>query len=187
MHAPRSAIEMLDCMSRIGFLTFLPFLMLEKGASAGTIGLALALVFAGGAAGKLACGILAERMGLLATVIATEMLTGVLILLVALTPLIPALVLLPVLGVALNGTSSVLYGTVGEFVRADRQSRAFGLFYSLGSGANTLGPAVFGLIADRAGLLTVALILAVLAFLTLPVTLWLGRIMAGSISDRGAR
>ena len=55
------------------------------------------------------------------------------------------LLLVPV-GVALNGTSSVLYGTVAEFVRDDRQSRSFGLFYTLGSAAGAIAPLVFGLV-----------------------------------------
>jgi hypothetical protein len=37
----------------MGFLTFLPFLLQSKGAGLSEIGLALTMVFAGGAAGKL--------------------------------------------------------------------------------------------------------------------------------------
>ena len=43
---------MLDSAVRAGFLTFLPFLLIAKGAPVATVGLALALVFAGGAAGS---------------------------------------------------------------------------------------------------------------------------------------
>src|SRR5258706_11586733 len=50
------AIGILDSAVRMGFLTFLPFLLKAKGASLPDIGLALALVFIGGAAGKFACG-----------------------------------------------------------------------------------------------------------------------------------
>ena len=39
-------------------------------------------------------------------------------------PLVPSLILLPVLGVALNGTSSVLYGTVPELVDGDKVEHA---------------------------------------------------------------
>jgi hypothetical protein len=38
--------------------------------------------------------------------------------------------LLPVLGLALNGTSSVLYGTVPELAREGEAGRAFALFYT---------------------------------------------------------
>jgi MFS transporter, FSR family, fosmidomycin resistance protein len=52
------AIGILDSATRMGFLTFLPFLLRAKGAAVPEIGVALTLVFAGGAAGKLVCGFL---------------------------------------------------------------------------------------------------------------------------------
>src|SRR5215475_11719969 len=47
------SIGVLDSATRMGFLLFLPFVLTEKGATLPTVGLALTLVFAGGAAGKL--------------------------------------------------------------------------------------------------------------------------------------
>src|SRR5664279_2784760 len=108
------AIGMLDSAVRMGFLTFLPFVLKAKGASSPTVGIALALVFLGGAAGKFACGWLGERAGVLLTVLLTEGGTAACILLVLVLPLAPTLGLLPLLGVMLNGTSSALYGTVPE-------------------------------------------------------------------------
>src|SRR3546814_10712777 len=78
-------------------------------------------------AGKLACGYLAERVGIIRTVILTEAATGGGILLTLLLPDLAVYALLPFIGVALNGTSSVLYGTIGDLVESDRQPRAFGL------------------------------------------------------------
>jgi hypothetical protein len=39
---------------------------------------------------------------------------------------------------ALNGTSSVLYGTVREMVAAARRQRAFSIFYTCGVGAGAV-------------------------------------------------
>ena len=128
-----------------------------------SVGFALALVFIGGAAGKLVCGLIAERVGILRTVILTELATGLLIAAVVAAPLTWAMLLLIPVGVALNGTSSVLYGTVAEFVRDDRQSRSFGLFYTLGSAAGALAPLVFGLLSDFAGVPAALLLIAGLA------------------------
>ena len=50
------SIGVLDIAVRMGLLTFLPFLLHAKGASIPTSGLALTLVFIGGAAGKFVCG-----------------------------------------------------------------------------------------------------------------------------------
>jgi MFS transporter, FSR family, fosmidomycin resistance protein len=43
-------------------------------------------------------------------------------------PLGAALAALPVIGIALNGTSSVLYGAVPELAPAEKRQRAFALF-----------------------------------------------------------
>lgn len=146
-----SAIGVIDNATRSGFLTFLPFALLAKGATLTGVGGALALVFAGGATGKFVCGLLAERVGVIRTVVLTEAATVAGIFAVLLAPL-PALlaVLLP-FGIALNGTSSVLYGTVAELVRPERRSRAFGLYYTLSVGASALAPPVYGLVSDAAG------------------------------------
>ncbi|MGH6741440.1 MAG: MFS transporter, partial [Bradyrhizobium sp.] len=118
-------IGILDSSVRMGFLLFLPFVLKAKGASVPTVGLALALVFLGGAAGKFACGWLGARFGVLATVLATEGGTAACILGALALQLVPLLVLLPLLGVMLNGTSSVLYGTVPELTSPGRTERAF--------------------------------------------------------------
>ncbi len=155
-YATLAVIGMIDGGARLGFLTFVPFLLIEKGAAIDTLGLALALVFAGGAAGKLACGFIAEHVGILRTVVITEVATGALMAAVILLPLVPALVVLPLFGIALNGTSSVLYGTIGDFVGGERQARAYGLYYTLGIGAGALAPVPFGMVSDQWGV-TVAL------------------------------
>ena len=51
-----------------------------------------------------------------------------------------AWILLPFLGVMLNGTSSVLYGTVPELVTTRRIERAFALFYTGTLGSSALAP-----------------------------------------------
>jgi MFS family permease len=169
-----SAIQLIDSACRTGFLTFFPFLLIAKGASVTSIGFGLSLVFVGGAAGKLVCGLLAERVGILRTVILTELATGALIAAGVLAPLGWAMLLLMPVGVALNGTSSVLYGTVAEFVRDDRQSRSYGLFYTLGSAAGATAPFVFGLVSDFAGVPTALMLVAALAVTTVPAALALG-------------
>ena len=79
----------------MGFLTFLPFLLTAKGASLPTIGLALTLVFVGGAVGKLVCAWIGARIGVVATVWVTEGFTALGILALLPLPLEFALVLLP--------------------------------------------------------------------------------------------
>jgi MFS family permease len=109
------------------------------------------LVFLGGAVGKFACGWLGARFGVLATVLATEGGTAACILGALALPLVPLLVLLPLLGVMLNGTSSVLYGTVPELTSPGRTERAFALFYTGTIGSGALSPVLYGMLGDWLG------------------------------------
>lgn len=164
-----SVVHGIDNGSRTVFLTYLPFLLLGKGARMDLMGLALGLTFAGGATGKFVCGVLAERLGIIRTVLVTEAATGCGILLLLALPVAPALLLLPVLGVALNGTSSVLYGTVAELVVPERRSRVYGVFYTIGIGSGALAPPLFGLLSDAAGVPVTLAVLAAVVFTTLPL------------------
>ena len=164
-----SAIHAIDNGSRTVFFTFLPFLLLGKGMGMGRMGLALGVTFAGGATGKFVCGHLAERWGIIRTVLVTEAATGLGILLLLALPVTPALFLLPILGIALNGTSSVLYGTVAELVAPERRSRVYGLFYTIGIGTGALSPPLFGLLSDAAGVPVTLAVLAAAILTTLPL------------------
>lgn len=167
------SIGILDTAARMGLLTFLPFLLGRKGASLSTVGLGLALVFLGGAAGKAACGWLGARLGLLRTVLLTEGGTAALILAVIVLPLWPALAVLPVLGMMLNGTSSVLYGTVPELRSGPRTESAFALFYTGVIGSGAIAPVGFGFLGDAAGSTWATVATAATALATLPLAVLL--------------
>jgi MFS family permease len=176
------SIGVLDSATRMAFLTFLPFVLTAKGASLPTIGLSLTLVFAGGAAGKLVCAFIGARIGTVATVWLTEAVTALGI--VALLPvsLDTALVLLPVVGVALNGTSSVLYGSVPDLVEPARRQRAFGIFYTGTIGAGAVSPALYGVLGDTIGVPSALVVVACVVLLTLPITLLLRPALASATS-----
>jgi FSR family fosmidomycin resistance protein-like MFS transporter len=169
------AIGMLDSGVRMGLLTFLPFLLSDKGATLPVSGFALALVFIGGAAGKFTCGWLGERMGTLRTVLLTEGATAVLIVAVLFLPLTPAVVLLPLLGVMLNGTSSVLYGTVPELTQPHLTERAFALFYTGTIGMGATAPVLYGMLGDALGSTVATIATAATALAICPLALVLAR------------
>ncbi|MEA1648529.1 MFS transporter [Nitrospirillum sp. BR 11164] len=143
-----TAIGALDTATRMGYLLFLPFLIHGQRGDSPTVGLALALLFIGGAFGKATCGWLGERLGVVGTVMVTEAATAVLIMATLFTPLTQTLILLPLLGVVLNGTSSVLYGTVPELSGADT-GRAFAVFYTSVIGSGGVAPILYGAVADH--------------------------------------
>jgi MFS transporter, FSR family, fosmidomycin resistance protein len=172
------SIGVLDTAVRMGLLTFLPFLLQAKGASIPTSGLALTLVFIGGAAGKFVCGWLGERVGTLRTVLLTEGGTAVCILAVLALPLAPAFVLLPLLGLMLNGTSSVLYGTVPEIAPPHRAERAFALFYTGTIGSGAISPVLYGFLGDALGPTIATAATAVTALAIVPLAFALARHLA---------
>lgn len=170
-----SAIAVVDSVTRSAFLTFLPFLLIAKGADVTTVGQALSLVFAGGAAGKFLCGFAAERVGIIRTVVITEIITSAGILLLVKLSLFPSLVLLPLIGLGLNGTSSVLYATLAEFVTLERRSRGYGLFYTVGIGSASVSPLLFGMLSDLSGVAVTLTVVGVFVLAVIPLTGPLGK------------
>jgi MFS transporter, FSR family, fosmidomycin resistance protein len=165
------SIGVIDSATRMAFLTFLPFVLTAKGASLPTVGLALTLVFSGGAAGKLMCAFIGARIGAVATVWLTEAATALGIAALLPLSLTPALLLLPLVGVVLNGTSSVLYGSVPDLVESTRRQRAFGIFYTGTIGAGAVSPGLYGLLGDAVGVPSALMVVAAMVLLTLPITL----------------
>ena len=179
------AIGMIDNATRTGFLTFMPFILMAKGLGVGGVGLAFALVFAGGATGKFVCGVVADRAGVIRTVVITEAATTALILTVVGAPLPIALAVLIPLGIALNGTSSVLYGTVADLVSTERRSRAYGLYYTVSVGASALAPTVWGLVGDAGGVPLALSLVAIVVLATIPLCLVLRPAVAAPVAQRG--
>lgn len=174
----------LDTATRMGTLLFLPFLLEAKGGTGATTGLALALVFIGGAFGKAVCGWLGERLGIVPCVVATETATALGIGALLVLPLGPTLVVLPLLGLVLNGTSSVLYGTVPDLAPRGDVGRAFALFYTAVIGSGGLAPIAYGALGDRAGAGVGLLSAAATALVIVPLVLRLRRPLAACDQDR---
>jgi FSR family fosmidomycin resistance protein-like MFS transporter len=170
-----AVIGVVDTAIRVVLITFGPFLFIQKGLRAESVGFALSLLFMGGAVGKFMCGVLAERIGITATVVITECITGFGILLLTILPFPHIYFFLPVLGAALNGTSSVLYGTVADFVSPHRVARAFSLFYTLLFAAAAVAPPIMGRISDLLGLEGSIKLIGWIALSTVPMALVLSR------------
>jgi MFS transporter, FSR family, fosmidomycin resistance protein len=168
-------IGIIDIMTRNALLTFLPFLLLTKGISETQIGFALTLLFAGGAVGKFTCGLLAEWLGVIPMVVGTEILTSAGILSLIWFSPSAIWILLPFVGIVLNGTSSVLYATVAEFISPLARSRGYGLYYAITLGSGAVSPLVYGLLTDALGLSFSIICAALMVLLTLPLSRYLSR------------
>ena len=91
---------------------------------------------------------------------------------------------LPLIGAALNGTSSVLYGTVPELVAPARRQRAFSIFYTGGVGAGALSPVLYGAISDLLSVPVMMVLIAAVVLITLPLV-WLLRPALREIEQAG--
>ena len=174
-------IEILDSTTRTGFLTFIAFVLLAKGLPEGWAVLSVPLILVGGMAGKLACGFLAERLGIVRMIVITEVATGLGILATLVLPGFASFLLLPLIGVVLNGTSSVLYATIGEFVEQDRLARSFAFFYTLGSLCGIAAPLGYGFIGDLYNVETAMAVIGIAVLFTVPLAALMKTSMAAQL------
>jgi len=162
-------IGIIDIMVRNALLTFLPFLLLEKGIPALQMGFSLTLLFVGGALGKFFCGFLAEYFGVIPMVVATEVLTAAGIFSLFYSSATAIWFLLPFVGIVLNGTSSVLYATVAEVISPAGRSRGYGLYYAITLGSGAVSPIIYGFLTDWWGLSFTIVSIAIVVLFTLPL------------------
>lgn len=164
-------VDMLDSMTRAGFLTFIAFLLIAKGVPDGWAAMSVPLVLVGGMAGKYACGVLAEKIGVIRTIVITELATGLGILATLALPGMAIFILLPLVGVVLQGTSSVIYGTIGDLADPDKLPRAFAMVYTVGAVSGIIAPIAYGLLGDAIGIEKTIALAGCVVFLTLPLAL----------------
>lgn len=168
----------LDTATRGASLTFIPFVLADKGFSAATISVLFSVIFAAGAFGKFACGWLTDRKGILPVIAATELVSAaILVALVIAQPwmVIPMLLLF---GFALNGTSSALTVAVTSFVPASKRARGFGNYFTVSLVSSALAPLIFGFVGDLAGLVTIFVGMAILTASVVVVVLPVRKILA---------
>ena len=135
-----SIVGFLDSATRAAALTFIPFILEDKAHSKSPIFSMLILLLIGGAAGKYLCGRFSERYGTIELIWITKGIAAGLLVLTVYTPLTLIGPLMIVLGITLNGTSSVLYSTVAEMVPNARRSRMYGFFYTTNESGSFAAP-----------------------------------------------
>jgi len=82
-------------------------------------------------------------------------------------------ILLPFVGVVLNGTSSVLYATVAEIISPGGRSRGYGLYYAVSLGAGAVSPVIYGLMTDWISLSFTLTCIALMVLITIPLSRFL--------------
>ena len=164
-----AGIVFLDSLIQDGFLVFITFVMIEKQVSTGLVAFAVVATLSGGICGKFVGGLLVARIGMIRSIVLFEMLTAIGIMLVFYSPGNFSFFLLPLVGVFLQGSSSITYGTVSNLVSTEHQSRGFSIIYTIANSASFVGSAIFGLITDYFGFKFMMIVMATLVLVTLPL------------------
>src|SRR5262249_10682346 len=157
-----------DSIVRGSFFVCLPFLLIGKGAAVTTAGFALTLVFIGGPAGKLACGWIGNWIGNRATIAICQTLTAVGMVVLLLLPVQLTLVMLPFVGVVLNGVTTVIYGSVPNYAAPERRTHLLSVFYTISIGAAAVSPPAAGFLSDLIGIPGTITIVSALTLATIP-------------------
>jgi MFS family permease len=173
--APYAALSLMgaiDAAARGATLALLPFAFARAGMEVADVGVAFAVLFGAGAAGKLLCAPLASRTGLAVTIIVTEIVTALGIIVIPIAPRETILWALLPFGFSLNGTSSVLYALVAPLAIPEQRARAYGLYYTVTLLATAAAPLLYGAVADVTGLTTAFAVLGAVTLGVVPLAWW---------------
>ena len=145
-------IVFLDSLVQAVVPTFLGFVMLEKGMGEGVAAFAVVIMLIGGMVGKYVCGYSAARFGDRITFLVLQLLTVPAVIALIVFAGETILILLPLIGLCVQGSSTITYGSVSDFVDTQHQSKGYALIYSVSSLASVIGPVLVGGLADGLGL-----------------------------------
>ena len=168
-----SVVGFVDSAIRAAALTFVPFILKDRGMEITEIFIMFILLMAGGAFGKYICGWFSERHGLISIVWVTKASAAVFLVATIYAPMPAMAPLMVLLGIGLNGTSSSLYATVAVFAPQARRSRMYGYFYTTNEIGGFAAPLAFGELADIFNLRVSMRLLGLFTATILPISLLL--------------
>lgn len=158
----------LDNLIQASLLTFVAFVMIEKGISTPIAAMASVAILIGGTFGKAVCGTLADRIGMRKAFSILQILTALgLILLITLPNPIITFILLPFLGIVVQGSSSITYVKVADYVHPARTARGYSMIYATTSLVAFCGPIGMGLLADQHGIQFPIYIMSAIALISI--------------------
>ena len=138
----------IDSGIRTAAITFIPFVLKSIDLDTENVLFLLTALLIGGAIGKILCGWLNERYSFISIVLFTKGTTALIFFMFMFAEKLPLIPLMLVLGLGLNGTSSILYGQVGKTVPIDSRSSSYAYLYTLGEIGSATFPFLIGVISD---------------------------------------
>jgi len=138
----------LDSIVRYTVLTFLPFLLIVQGMSIKDTSFIFIILYIGGALGKVFSGKLSDYFPPINVIVITKILTSCSLLSILFIDYEIAIFIVFLLGIGLNGTSSVFYGSVARIADVNKRGKYFGIYYTATEGMGAFSPLIFGIISD---------------------------------------
>ena len=138
----------IDSGIRTAAITFIPFALKSIDLDTDNVLFLLTSLLIGGAIGKILCGWLNERYNFISIVLFTKGTTALIFFMFMFAEKLPLIPLMLVLGLGLNGTSSILYGQVGKTVPIDSRSSSYAYLYTLGEIGSATFPFLIGVLSD---------------------------------------
>ena len=83
-------------------------------------------------------------------------------------PLELTLIALPLIGVVLNGVTTLIYGSVPAYAAPERRTHVLSVFYTIAIGAAAVAPPFAGAIGDFIGIPATVMIVSALTLATIP-------------------
>ena len=138
----------IDSGIRTAAITFIPFALKSIDLDTENVLYLLTILLIGGAIGKILCGWLNERYNFMSIVLFTKGTTALIFFMFMFTEKLPLIPLMLVLGLGLNGTSSILYGQVGKTVSISSRSSSYAYLYTIGEIGSATFPFLIGILSD---------------------------------------
>ena len=138
----------IDSGIRTAAITFIPFALKSIDLDTENVLFLLTTLLIGGAIGKILCGWLNEHFSFLSIVLFTKGITALIFFMFIFAEKLPLIPLMLVLGLGLNGTSSILYGQVGKTVAINSRSSSYAYLYTAGEIGSATFPFLIGILSD---------------------------------------
>ena len=123
-------VVFLDNVVQVGVLVFVAFLMIAKELPLFLATVAAAMVLVGGVFGKAGCGYLAERMGVRRAFVLVQLLTAIGLVSIVAAPGWLAFAMLLPFGIVSQGSTSITYGLLPDYIHPERMARGYSILYS---------------------------------------------------------
>jgi hypothetical protein len=87
---------------------------------------------------------------------------------VLLLPLQHTLIVLPFVGLVLNGVTTVIYGSVPSYAAPERRTHTLSVFYTITIGTAAVSPPVAGFLGDLIGIPGTVVVVSALTLAAIP-------------------